>query len=199
MPLLPIKDGKRKQVPVYSGFLCYFPDAIVAVAQHSFESNEQHNPGEPLHWNRAKSMDQLNTLARHLLEVADGGLDPDEELAAAKAIAWRSMAHLQILIEKRRHARVPPIDHLCVTGANGECVTEGKCMHSPPVENSESKKLAAASEDFWNNPVLTDAERQAASRADILALAREGDTMAKIIKSNNEYIERLNTDYGEDT
>ena len=104
MPLLPTDDKKRKQVPVYSGFYCYFPDAIVAVAQHSFDSNEQHNPGEPLYWNRDKSKDQLNTLARHLLELADGELSPEEELAAAKAIAWRAMANLQLTVEKQRFA-----------------------------------------------------------------------------------------------
>ena len=46
---------ERKQQPVKTGVLDYFPDAIRAVAHCSGVGNEQHNPGSELHWDRAKS------------------------------------------------------------------------------------------------------------------------------------------------
>ena len=45
---LPTDPKERKKIPIYSGVLKYFPDAIAAVAAVSFAGNEQHNPGEPL-------------------------------------------------------------------------------------------------------------------------------------------------------
>lgn len=82
--------------PVGTGVLDYFPDALVAVARVSYEGNQQHNPGEPLHWARGKSMDQDDTLIRHFLER--GGLDSDGQRHSAK-LAWRALAILQLEIE----------------------------------------------------------------------------------------------------
>ena len=88
--------AKRKATPVYSGFLAYFPDAIAEVARLSMDGNEQHNPGSPLHWDRSKSGDELDALARHLLDNAkDGGIDH------LRAVAWRAMAQLQKALEKQ--------------------------------------------------------------------------------------------------
>lgn len=78
----------RKECPVYSGFMRYFPDAMAAVARLSWRGNDQHNPGEPLHWAREKSGDELDALVRHILEE-----DWD-------AVAWRAMANLQKKIEQ---------------------------------------------------------------------------------------------------
>ena len=51
---LPTADvNERKTYPMATGCLDYFPDALVAVARVSFVGNEQHNPGEPLHWDRS--------------------------------------------------------------------------------------------------------------------------------------------------
>jgi hypothetical protein len=92
------EDGKeRKKYPIGTGVLDYFPDALVAVARVSFEGNEQHNPGEPLHWARGKSMDQDDTLIRHFLQR--GGLDTDGQRHSAK-MAWRALAILQLEIER---------------------------------------------------------------------------------------------------
>ena len=46
---------ERKDIPVFTGFLNYFPDAIREVAKASRIANEQHNPNTPVHWDRAKS------------------------------------------------------------------------------------------------------------------------------------------------
>ena len=97
---LPADAQERKQIPIYSGFIAYFPDAIAAVAAHSFVSNEQHNPGEPLHWAREKSTDQLDALARHLTELAVAGT-LCEEIELLKAIVWRAAAQLQLKCEER--------------------------------------------------------------------------------------------------
>ena len=98
--MLPTDAKERKQIPIYSGFIAYFPDAIAAVAAHSFASNEQHNPGEPLHWARDKSTDQLDALARHLTELAVTDT-LDEEIELLKAIVWRGAAQLQLKCEER--------------------------------------------------------------------------------------------------
>src|SRR5690606_9538099 len=66
--LFPDDSDARKTYPVYSGLLAYFPAALAAIAHHSYVNNEKHNPGEPLHWNRAKSSDEADALLRHLME-----------------------------------------------------------------------------------------------------------------------------------
>ena len=44
-------DAKqRKERPVYTGVLKYFPDAIMEVAKVSLAGNQQHHPDKPLHW-----------------------------------------------------------------------------------------------------------------------------------------------------
>ena len=53
---------QRKETPVFSGVLNYFPDAIREVAKVSFIGNEQHNPGQKLFWDRSKSQDELDAL-----------------------------------------------------------------------------------------------------------------------------------------
>lgn len=82
-----------------TGVLDYFPDALVAVAGVSYLGNEQHNPGEPLHWARGKSMDQDDALLRHFLER--GKIDSDGVLHSAK-LAWRALALLQIELEGKQ-------------------------------------------------------------------------------------------------
>tara|TARA_Y100000590_G_scaffold207939_1_gene235553 strand:+ start:76 stop:372 length:297 start_codon:yes stop_codon:yes gene_type:complete len=88
---------KRKQLPVYSGVLKYFPDAIAEVSKVSRAGNEQHNPNKPLHWDRSKSTDELDALTRHLLEA--GKIDTDGIRHSAK-IAWRALSNLQKELEQ---------------------------------------------------------------------------------------------------
>lgn len=90
---------ERKQRPVFSGVLRYFPDAILEVANTSWAGNEQHHPGTPLHWDRSKSTDELDALARHLIQA--GTLDSDGVRHSAK-VAWRALANLQKEIENER-------------------------------------------------------------------------------------------------
>lgn len=87
---------ERKDTPVFSGVLNYFPDAIQEIARVSKIGNDQHNPNTPLHWDRAKSGDELDALARHLLDA--GKIDTDGTRHSAK-LAWRGLANLQKEIE----------------------------------------------------------------------------------------------------
>jgi len=88
----------RKRTPVFSGVLRYFPDAIKEIARVSLAGNNQHHPDEPLHWDRNKSTDELDALARHLIDA--GTLDTDGIRHSAK-VAWRALANLQKEIEEK--------------------------------------------------------------------------------------------------
>lgn len=97
---LPTDYDQRKSLPIFDGCLMYFPLALLAVSEVSRLGNEQHNPGEPLHWARGKSMDQYNTCVRHLMDHRLGGrYDTDGGRHLAKA-AWRALAALQLDIEQ---------------------------------------------------------------------------------------------------
>jgi hypothetical protein len=98
-PVLPTDAKLRKQYPIMTGVLRYFPDAIAEIAHVSFVGNEQHNPGQPLHWDRAKSMDQEDTTLRHMMEAGTRDTDGVRHLAKA---AWRILAALQLEIEQER-------------------------------------------------------------------------------------------------
>lgn len=94
--VLPTDAKERKSLPLFSGVLRYFPDALAAVAELSRIGNDQHNPGKPLHWDRSKSTDELDALTRHLLEA--GTIDTDGVRHSTK-VAWRALANLQKEIE----------------------------------------------------------------------------------------------------
>lgn len=93
---LPTEASERKKFPIASGLLFYFPDALAAVSNLSYVGNEQHNPGQPLHWNRSKSSDEADTMMRHLMQ--SGTLDADGVRHSVK-MAWRALALLQKEIE----------------------------------------------------------------------------------------------------
>jgi len=91
---------QRKQTPVFSGVLAYFPDALREVAKASLAGNKQHNPeANKLFWDRDKSTDDLDALTRHLLDA--GSIDSDGVRHSAK-VAWRALANLQKEIEKEK-------------------------------------------------------------------------------------------------
>lgn len=96
---LPSDAKTRKGIPIATGCVDYFPDALVAVAYVSRVGNDQHNPGKPLHWDRTKSQDEADALMRHFLER--GTIDSDGIRHSAK-VAWRALALLQKEIENER-------------------------------------------------------------------------------------------------
>jgi hypothetical protein len=123
---------KRKDTPIYSGVLKYFPDAVAAVSRVSKVGNDQHNPGRELFWDRSKSSDEYDACARHLVDRAAGEeLDTDGQRHMAK-VAWRALAALQKEIE-------------------AEQLTADEQEPEPPfvefkgrLENSKSQKIAMA-------------------------------------------------------
>lgn len=97
---LPVDPKARKEVPVASGALDYFPDALIAVARLSFKANTRHNPGEPLHWSKHKSTDHADCLIRHFLQRGEHDAEWDESHTVE--MAWRALALLQMEIEAKR-------------------------------------------------------------------------------------------------
>jgi hypothetical protein len=93
---LPVGAQERKSVPLASGVLDYFPLALAAVAEVSKAGNDQHNPGQPLHWSRDKSTDHADCALRHFVDR--GTIDTDGKRHSAKA-AWRILAYLECELE----------------------------------------------------------------------------------------------------
>lgn len=104
--VLPTTPAHRKHFPIASGFMDYFPDAICAIAQLSQIGNDQHNAGQPLHWDRDKSTDEADTMQRHFLQR--GSRDTDGVRHSTK-MAWRALALLQKEIEADAVARRPVV------------------------------------------------------------------------------------------
>ena len=98
---LPQEHAARKGLPMATGLLDYFPDALADVARLSKLGNDKHNPGEPLRWAREKSPDHADALLRHMVQRTE--IDLDGVLHATK-VAWRALAQLQLLIEAKREA-----------------------------------------------------------------------------------------------
>lgn len=88
--------ASRKDCPIASGVIDYFPDAMLALARLSKAGNDQHCPGEPLHWDRTKSADDADALMRHFVDR--GRVDEDGQRHTTK-VAWRALALLQKEIE----------------------------------------------------------------------------------------------------
>lgn len=95
--LLPTDAQERKQIPITTGVLDYFPLAIAEVAKCSWAGNQQHHPDKELHWDKTKSNDHGDCIARHLVDR--GKFDTDGQRHSAK-LAWRALALLQLELEK---------------------------------------------------------------------------------------------------
>lgn len=92
-------DLTNKDFPVFRGVLSYFPLALKEVARISVQGNKQHNDDVSfLYWDRNKSNDHADALARHLMNA--GYRDDDGMLHTAK-VAWRALAMLQLELEDR--------------------------------------------------------------------------------------------------
>lgn len=96
---LPVDSAARKDVPIVSGVIDYFPDALAEIARVSKAGNDQHNPGQHLHWSKHKSADHADCVGRHLVER--GTRDIDGQRHSAK-LAWRALALLQTELEAER-------------------------------------------------------------------------------------------------
>lgn len=95
----PAADADRKAIPVWTGCVRYFPSALLEVAKVSKAGNDQHNPGQPLHWAQGKSMNQTDTCMRHQLD-ADACEGTPEEIPHLAQAAWRLLARLQLACQR---------------------------------------------------------------------------------------------------
>ena len=103
------KKPSRKDMPVFSGVLKYFPLAILEISKVSKAGNEQHNPGMPMFWDRSKSTDEADALTRHLIQ--SGTIDEDGIRHTAK-VAWRALALLQKELEDAEEFKQQYVDFL---------------------------------------------------------------------------------------
>lgn len=115
---VPIDAATRKSIPLCTGCLDYFPDALLEVAELSRIGNDQHNPGQSLHWAKEKSTDEADALMRH--QVDRGKRDVDGVRHSTK-VAWRALAQLQREIEAER----TPFNGLCACQLRGQIHIEG--------------------------------------------------------------------------
>lgn len=90
--ILPSDAAERKAVPLAEGLLFYFPNALAEIARVSKRGNDQHNPGQPMHWAMEKSTDHADCILRHLMDA--GSRDGDGQRHTAK-VAWRALALLE--------------------------------------------------------------------------------------------------------
>lgn len=105
---LPIDSNERKNYPLLSGLLKYFPAALAGVSNTSKIGNDKHNPGQPLHHARGKSMDHGDCIIRHLMDTEDllaAMLREDKEvdekmvLTEVNQLVWRALAYSQLIHE----------------------------------------------------------------------------------------------------
>lgn len=95
--LLPTGSQERKDTPIYSGVMAYFPRALAYIAKVSKAGNDKHNPGQPLHWSKDRSNDHADCVGRHLIE--HGTVDPEDNLRHSGKLAWRALALLETELE----------------------------------------------------------------------------------------------------
>jgi hypothetical protein len=99
---LPGDAAARKGIPITTGVFDYFPRALAYIAMISKAGNDQHNPGQPLHWAREKSTDHADCIGRHLIER--GTRDLQDGLRHSGKLGWRSLANLELELEAAERA-----------------------------------------------------------------------------------------------
>jgi hypothetical protein len=114
MKTLPSDSAARKEIPLSSGLIKYFPAALAGVARISKLGNDKHNPGEPLNHAREKSGDHDDALIRHFFDFQDAlaAGDTATALVEADSIAWRALALSQELHEGYAGAPLAPAARL---------------------------------------------------------------------------------------
>ena len=98
---LPSGSNERKGIPIATGCLDYFPDALAEIARLSRIGNDKHNPGQPLHWSRGKSNDHPDCMIRHFFQRGTVDTSGAEPVLHSTQMAWRALAILQLEIEAR--------------------------------------------------------------------------------------------------
>lgn len=89
-------SNDRKKIPISTGVLKYFPNAIHEVAKVSYMGSKQHHPDKGVFWDKNKSNDHDDAMMRHLIDHLSGNeIDTDGVLHLSK-VAWRALALLEM-------------------------------------------------------------------------------------------------------
>jgi hypothetical protein len=102
--VMPTGTAERNEIPLCTGLLDYFALALAEVAKLSKTANDQHNPGEPMHWAVGKSTDHADKIMKHLV---DRGLKDTDGMRHSAKVVWRALAMLteELVAEGGKHAR----------------------------------------------------------------------------------------------
>ena len=134
--ILPEDSDARKDIPICTGVVDYFPAALAEVAKISKFGNDKHNPGQPLNWSRNKSLDHADCIMRHLVDR--GGFAEDGTRHSA-ALAWRALALLQDELE-REGAPVPKTPRLDGRGPAADAADEREKLAHLQREKEQAEK-----------------------------------------------------------
>jgi hypothetical protein len=85
----------RKSMPIFTGVIKYFPNALLEISKVSKAGNDQHNPGQPLHWDKSKSIGHGDELLRHLIDHAQGDKYDTDGIRHLAKCAWRALELLE--------------------------------------------------------------------------------------------------------
>lgn len=96
-------NNPRKSMPIFTGVLKYFPNALLEVSKVSLAGNKQHKNGEELKWDKSKSPDEADALVRHLLQA--GEID-DDGIRHTSKVAWRALALLERELERENKRNI---------------------------------------------------------------------------------------------
>ncbi len=92
---LPTDPYERKTYPLDRGLFRYFPDALAAVSNRSYEGAKQYGQ-DKMFWDRSISTNHGDSMLRHFMDALEH--DKVDDYAA---LAWRALALLQLRIEKQ--------------------------------------------------------------------------------------------------
>lgn len=163
--MLPTDHKARKDFPLLTVLSAYFPDAIEALVELSKAGNVQHNvsadavnpfqlPDDRITWDRSKSTDQTETLARHTWDHmrAKRGvgsvIDTDGHLHIIKAF-WRAGAEAQLTIEALR-AQQKPTTFLDIPEAGHGVAGPGPDINGEVPTNTLPVMLADDAAQGWS-------------------------------------------------
>ena len=161
---LPTGSQARKDTPIFSGFMCYFPKAMAEVARLSKFGNDKHNPGQPLHWSRDKSADHGDCIVRHQLEagtIDQGTITADNPKGFLHdvSVAWRAMAQLELALENQAAittvVRMPDQDQDPLDLQQFSAMVGRLCNVNPSAQFVCHEPRMAGSQVVWASPEET--------------------------------------------
>ena len=139
----------RKNTPVTTGVLMYFPDALKEVAKASKAGNDQHHPDKPLHWDKSKSTDEYDAMNRHLIDSFEDEFDDDAEDSECK----ESLLAYYFLLAQGEPMTVAEVDQ----GIENWLAQRWQCRVNFDIEDALGKlqqlDLARCDGEHWN-PVV---------------------------------------------